>query len=129
MDASPFYNHSSPLRFRGIPDSLAMSHLEASECCLVHADNHLSIRTGVWVNPKVRVGYSGEAYDAVHLQGSWLTVSDILRGLWENRLRRWTTTTWFKRRVVNSRLRNWAWKKGHRREPGAHCLINEMQVL
>ena len=66
MDASPFYSPSDPLRFRGIPDSLASTHLEASECCLIHADNGLSTKKGVWLNPRVRVGYSVEAYESVH---------------------------------------------------------------
>lgn len=129
MDAAPFYSQTPPLRFRGIPDSLAMSHLEASECCLIHADNYLTIPKGVWVNPEVRVGYSGEAYDAVHQGDCWLTLFDVMFGIWENRLRRWLTTSWIERRVVTSRLRDWAKAKAHRSEPGVHCLINEMQVL
>ena len=129
MDADPFYKKTQPLRFRGISDSLAMTHLEASECCLIHADNDLTIRKGVWVNPNVRVGYSGKAYDAVHDLHNWLAVYDMLRGTWTNRLRRWTTTSWFERRLVNSRLRIWRKTEPHLTEPGAHCLINEMQVL
>ena len=129
MDAAPFYNKTSLLRFRGIPDSLALSHLEASECCLIHADNYLTSSKGVWMNPKVRVGYSEQAYGAVHRPNGWLTASDMLRGIWENRLRRWTTTTWLKRRLVGSRLRRWSRKEGHSTERGIHCLINEMQVL
>ena len=35
FDSSPF-NAASPLRFRGIADSLATHHLEGSECCLIH---------------------------------------------------------------------------------------------
>ncbi|BAE60536.1 unnamed protein product [Aspergillus oryzae RIB40] len=50
MDAAPFYQHP-PLKFRGISDSLAKSHLEGSECCLIHADNPLSREKGVWLNP------------------------------------------------------------------------------
>lgn len=129
MDATPFYNKTSFLRFRGIPDSLALSHLEASECCLIHADNYLTDHKGVWVNPKVRVGYSGPAYDLVHQPELWLTASDIFHGLWENRFRRWTTTSWFKRRLVKSRVRSWSKKEGHSTERGIHCVINEMQVL
>ena len=129
MDANPFYNKTSPLRFRGIQDSLAISHLEASECCLVHADNYLTNLKGVWVNPKVRVGYSGYAYNAVHRSGSWLTMSEMIRGIWDNRVRRWTTTSWFARRLVRSRLRIWMKSEEHSVERGVHCLINEMQVL
>ncbi|KAJ6185974.1 hypothetical protein N7519_007275 [Penicillium mononematosum] len=50
MPASPFIA-SSPLRFRGIPDSLAEYHLEGSECCLIHTDNPLSVEKGVYLNP------------------------------------------------------------------------------
>ncbi|SPQ25522.1 32d47f56-b61b-4914-af33-11debf7c489f [Thermothielavioides terrestris] len=53
------------LRFRGLPDSLAAAHLEASECCLIHADNPASRSRGVFLNPAVRVGYSRAAYDRV----------------------------------------------------------------
>lgn len=80
------------------------------------------------MNPKVRVGYSQQAYATVHRPNGWLTSSDMLRGIWENRFRRWTTTTWLKRRLIGSRLRRWS-RKGHSTEPGIHCLINEMQVL
>src|SRR5438270_8111059 len=38
FQADPFYR-DPPLSFRGIPDSLAIHHLEGSECCLIHADN------------------------------------------------------------------------------------------
>ena len=53
FQADPFYK-SPPLSFRGIPDSLAVHHLEGSECCLIHADNELSTVKGVWLNPNVR---------------------------------------------------------------------------
>ena len=65
MHAAPFMSNPS-LSFRGMPDSLALHHLEGSECCLIHVDNPLSAEYGVFVNPNVRVGYSGEAYEAVH---------------------------------------------------------------
>ncbi|RFU33789.1 hypothetical protein B7463_g2534, partial [Scytalidium lignicola] len=65
FQAEPFY-HNPPLRFRGIPDSLATHHLEGSECCLIHADNDLSARKGVWLNPNVRVSYNAEADEVVN---------------------------------------------------------------
>jgi hypothetical protein len=37
MPARPFVSSPS-LRFRGIPDSLAASYIEGSECCLIHTD-------------------------------------------------------------------------------------------
>ena len=63
MDSKPFYESWRPLRFRGISDSLAELHLEGSECCLIHQDNPLTAKHGVWLNPNVRVGYNKEAYD------------------------------------------------------------------
>ncbi|RMZ90526.1 hypothetical protein DV736_g2252, partial [Chaetothyriales sp. CBS 134916] len=63
MDAKPFYASDRPLRFRAIADSLAELHLEGSECCLIHEDNGLTAKDGVWLNPNVRVRYQKEAYD------------------------------------------------------------------
>ena len=129
MDATPFYDLDSPLEFRGISDGLAERHVEGSECCLVHADNPLTASKGVWLNPDVRVGYSEPAYEAVHRDFSWLTMSEFSWGIWKNRLLRYTTTTWFKKRIVLDRLHAWERETPKHQEPGAHCLINEMQVL
>ena len=139
MEAAPFYANF-PLRFRGIPNSLALHHVEASECCLIHADNPLSVTQGVWLTPNVRVGYNGPAYEAVNPdRGSWLSSFEILFGLWRARIQRWVTTTYFKDSVVDRRLRAWKkesntryWDKERNirnDEPGRHCLIDEMQVL
>lgn len=129
MDATPFYNFASSLAFRGIPDSLAKNHIEGSECCLIHADNPLTPDKGVWLNPDVRVGYSGPANEAIHRSDIWVTMREFVSGIWENRLRRWKFTTWFKKRIVLNRLHAWEREDSNHREPGAHCLINEMQVL
>ncbi|KAB8265402.1 cryptococcal mannosyltransferase 1-domain-containing protein [Aspergillus pseudonomiae] len=129
MDAAPFYQHR-PLKFRGIPDSLATSHLEGSECCLIHADNPSSREKGVWLNPNVRVGYSSPAYLAVNpMENSWLSSFSIASGVWKNRVLRWITTPWFKENIVWMRL--WKWEKlsDENIEPGTFCLVNEMQVL
>lgn len=128
LPAAPFLA-SPPLRFRGIPDTLATSHLEGSECCLIHADNPLSAPQGVYLNPLVRVGYNGAAYDAVHPTRNWLSARRILQGLWINRLRRWTTTVWFKERTVRNRVARWMALGDRNREPGLFCVINEMQLL
>jgi hypothetical protein len=129
MDATPFYDIESPLEFRGIPDSLAKRHVEGSECCLIHADNPLTASRGVWLNPDVRVGYSGPAYEAVHRDFIWLTMTQFISGIWKNRLLRYTTTTWFTKRIVLDRLHAWERETSKHQELGAHCLINEMQVL
>lgn len=171
MDATPFYNPIRPLRFRGISDSLAATHLEASECCLIHADNPLSAKKGVWLNPRVRVGYSVQAYESVHpgvsLSSSpagrdeeamekeedpWISATQVLFGIWQNRFRRWFTTDALKTSVVRHRLDDWRRSIRSRSkeatsgkggsgvddrnigleeddERGWFCLINEMQVL
>jgi hypothetical protein len=119
------------LKFRGVDDTLAASHLEGSECCLIHADNPASRTRGVFLNPAVRVGYNRNAYDAVHPQGggSWLSLSQIWFGLWRNRLARWSTTPWFKERLVHGRVERWERAAKGREEKGEFCLINEMQVV
>ena len=128
FDSSPFYR-ASPLRFRGISDSLATHHLEGSECCLIHADNHESATKGVWLNPSVRVGYDASSYAAVHTVEPYPSLSERLVGLWANRIRRWVTTVWFKEWLVRKTINKWAKEDHNRREPGLHCLVNEMQVL
>ncbi|CAI7581946.1 unnamed protein product [Penicillium viridicatum] len=128
MSASPFIA-SSPLRFRGIPDSLARYHLEGSECCLIHTDNPLSVEKGVYLNPLVRVGYSGAAYTAIHPMMNWLSVKRIVQGLWVNRLRRLGVTSWMKEEVVRRRVNRWRALSTGNEERGELCIINEMQVL
>ncbi|PWY93397.1 hypothetical protein BO94DRAFT_341677 [Aspergillus sclerotioniger CBS 115572] len=128
MPVGPFVS-TSPLRFRAISDTLALSHLEGSECCLIHADNPLSQQQGVFLNPQVRVGYNPEAYTAVHPTGAWLSLQYVALALWENRLRRWFTTPFFKKLVVRRRINHWQEDHSNEREPGGFCLINEMQVL
>ncbi|PGH15972.1 hypothetical protein AJ80_05348 [Polytolypa hystricis UAMH7299] len=132
MPASPFLA-KPPLRFRGVSDSLALSHLEGSECCLIHADSPLSKQKGIYLNPNVRVGYNEPAYTHVHPARNWLSSREILWSLWENRLRRWTTTQPIKEWAIWWKLRKWerggvGEEKG-RKEPGGFCLVNEMQVL
>lgn len=117
------------LSFRGIDDSLAEYHLEASECCLVHADNPASATKGVFLNPNVRVGYNGEAYRLVHPGGSWLSHGQIWAGIWRNRIRRWFTTPLFKEFYVRRLVSKWERLKPGRQEQGDFCMINEMQVL
>lgn len=129
MDSSPFYTRP-PLKFRGIADGLAKSHLDGSECCLIHADNPLSSKKGVYLNPNVRVGYHPAAYAAVNTAGnSWLSGFSIFMGLWKNRILRTFTTPWFKESIVERRLSRWEEQYSENIEPGPFCLVNEMQVL
>ncbi|KAF2134173.1 glycosyltransferase family 69 protein [Dothidotthia symphoricarpi CBS 119687] len=120
MPAEPFVS-SPPLRFRGISDSLATSHLEGSECCLIHVDNPLRIEKQTYVNPQVRVGYNGKAYDGMHPQKVLLSSWQVFKALWENRIRRWITSPLLKEWSVRGRV-------GHE-EDGKICLVDEMQVL
>ncbi|KAK5133443.1 hypothetical protein LTR08_007685 [Meristemomyces frigidus] len=131
FDAAPFYHSERPLAFRGIADDLAEAHLEGSECCLVHADNALSSSKGVWVNPHVRVGYNGTAYEAVNPANgaSWLSSLDIATGLWRNRMGRWLRALHMTDTTVQQRLQTWQSQALDRRELGAFCLIDEMQIM
>jgi hypothetical protein len=130
--AEPFYA-SSPLRFRGVSDSLARHHLEGSECCLIHADYHRADSEGVWLNPNVRVGYNPGAYEAVNPQygGVWPTWREKVKGAWQNRLSRWLV--WPRRLSekwqVKRKVRAWEAEQEENHEEALHCLINEMQVL
>ncbi|CEJ93468.1 hypothetical protein VHEMI09054 [[Torrubiella] hemipterigena] len=127
MKAKPFTS-SVKLRFRGVPDSLAKYHVEGSECCLIHADNPLSKTLGVYLNPRVRVGYNYAAYKATHPVTSWASPWKISYGIWANRISRWTTVT-FERQVIHHRVKQWMEEDAANAEPGVFCLINEMQVL
>lgn len=136
MKAAPFYTQS-PLRFRGVPDSLAAYHLEGSECCFIHADNNGTVAGhGVWLNPNVRVGYTGKVYKAVNPEdGMWPGTREKVWGMWMNRWQR--MIAWPKRQleagVVRKRVQEWMsviGEKEYRAHGEAeHCLINEMQVL
>ncbi|KAL9124248.1 MAG: hypothetical protein Q9217_006408 [Psora testacea] len=128
FDAAPFYEPEG-LKFRAISDSLAAHHLEGSECCLVHTDNSLTSTRGVWLNPHVRVGYSPDAYDAVHRGRPWPSVMSAITGVWRNRFWRWTTSTTLKSAKVSHRLKQWKAADEDRSETGTLCLIDEMQVL
>jgi hypothetical protein len=127
MPIEPFVA-KHPLRFRGLPDTLAQSHLEASECCLLYADNPLSTSKPILLNPAVRVGYNGSAYDVMHSAEAVLSPLQIWSAVWENRLRRWVTATWWKEWVVQQRIMLWTKVTGQE-EKGEFCAINEMQVI
>ncbi|KAH5296117.1 hypothetical protein HBI22_225530 [Parastagonospora nodorum] len=127
MPAEPFV--SGKLRFRGIPDSLAALHLEGSECCLIHVDNPLhTAQKRTYVNPQVRVGYSGEAYEAVHPQAILRSFFRTYAAVWENRIRRWTTSPRTAEWKVRSRLHAWR-RRTEEEEAGEVCIVDEMQVL
>jgi hypothetical protein len=130
MDAEPFYQNPR-LIFRGVSDSLAELHVEGSECCLIHTDNPLSRKKGVWLNPNVRVGYNVRAYRDVNPgnRGSWMPLYTIARGLWLNRLKRWSSSPWPKELAIRRRVSQWKKERPSSHEVGIACLINEMQIL
>lgn len=142
FDSTPFYAHTAvkyakdALTFRGIPDSLSLQHLEASESCLIHIDNPLSKDLGVWMNPHVRVGYNGAADAAIHPSFGMSPWPGKLRrvwGIWGNRLVRWMGwgKRWSEGWTVRQRVQRWVeeGERGQREERGVACLVNEMQVL
>ncbi|KAH7140940.1 cryptococcal mannosyltransferase 1-domain-containing protein [Dactylonectria macrodidyma] len=117
------------MAFRGLDDTLAAQHLEASECCLIHADNPSSAKRGLYLNPNVRVGYNRRAYKQVSPTGSWLTYTEIFTGMWKNRLARWFMTPWLKEWRIRSLQSAWEKQNPCHKEAGSICIINEMQVL
>lgn len=127
FNAKPFQSLENPLRFRAIPDSLAGYHVEASECCLIHYDNPLSEKLGVWINPQVRVGYSQAAYSAVSL-GEWPTQYELRWGNWNSKWTWWIRDPgpWLK-----VSLRSWQWRRQFPdlKEPGLSCLEDLAMVL
>ncbi|KAI9762556.1 MAG: hypothetical protein M4579_000359 [Chaenotheca gracillima] len=144
FDSSPFYNgtlNAPSLSFRGIPDTLAAQHLEGSECCLIHYDNPLSKQRGVYVNPRVRVGYDPHAYEAVAQPRQWPGVFSRVAGLWANRIEgvAGSVKVGLESSNVKRRIRYWQSQleignaaerePQARHEPGVDCLINEMHVL
>ncbi|KAF2856691.1 glycosyltransferase family 69 protein [Plenodomus tracheiphilus IPT5] len=151
MPIKPFIS-TPPLRFRAIPDSLASTHLEASECCLIHADNpfpssHNPSNTPshphsppspstnpyhqIFLNPIVKVAYNGSSYDAINAPSALLSPLHIFLALWQNRILRWGTTVVFKEWGVRRRVEAWlVGEKGQgSEERGSFCLVDEMQIL
>lgn len=127
FEAEPFQSTSNPLRFRSIPDSLAKFHVEASECCLVHYDNPISLTAGVWINPTVRVGYSSQAYAAVTGR-EWPTTSELRWGKWKSK------RTWWIRDPIPSlkaSFRIWLWRRKYPNisEPGFACVQDLAMVI
>lgn len=115
----------NPIRFRGITDSLAKYHLEGSECCLIHYDNPVTALKGVWLNPNVRVGYSGDAYDAVR---RWPSFGEGIKGTWKGIWASLLSLPWRKHSIAK-RVKKWEKEAVENNEPGFDCLVDEMQVL
>lgn len=130
------------LKFNSIPDTMAQKHLEASECCLIHADNPLSLQLGVYINPNVRVAYRAEANAIVNPSNSifaqhrkWPSAWGKFKGVWANRWARWAL--WDRRQkdasIINSKVRQWMdevkQEEVQKMERVRMCLVNEMQIL
>lgn len=141
MPITPFVANP-PLRFRAIPDSLASTHLEASECCLIHADNPSTSSPSpshptpqIFLNLAVKVAYNGSSYHAITAPSATLSPLAIFFALWHNRVLRWITTPVFKEWEVSRRVKAWAKGSGSggqergSESAGFFCLVDEMQVL
>lgn len=152
VDAAPYYDRIrgdehghrmyAGLRFRGVSDSLAVQHLEASECCLIHADlvAHGHGKKGIFLNPAVRVGYDAHAYALTHIgqEEGFMSLWDYVMGAWKNRLVRWknngvSSSAGQNMKDVYRRISKWeaeGAKNGeHRKEAGDFCTIDEMHIL
>jgi len=154
VDAAPYYDRidsgdaaqggqaKQGLRFRGIPDSLATKKLEASECCLIHADLIASgqAHKGLFLNPAVRSGYTSRAYELTHWGGDRGFVSrwQYISGVWKNRFTRWkvdgvSTSAGKNMAEVHKRIRKWkneGLEPGEERvEVGDYCMIMEVHIL
>ncbi|KAL8810987.1 MAG: hypothetical protein Q9200_002149 [Gallowayella weberi] len=137
FDAKPFQDPDKPLRFRGIPDSLAQYHLEASECCTIHYDNPLTPSLGVWINPAVRVAYSATAYNAIAAVQSdanpshWPTASELRWGYWSSKWLWWLQRPGISLSIMKTRYRIGKWQKSHPQEvePSLSCASDLAMVL
>lgn len=160
-DAAPYYDkeitsddesvsqgtalQTQGLRYRGLSDSLATLHVEASECCLIHADlvARGQAKRGIYMNPSVRVTYKREnvtsittPYQETHTGPKglgWITPNQYVFGIFWNRLARWTRPAWWDMRIVWEKISQWkveGKKIGEERdEVGVYCMINEMHIL
>lgn len=137
FDAAPFQRPDKPLRFRGISDTLAQCHVEASECCTVHYDNPLTSSLGVWINPAVRVAYSAAAYNAISAaqtgnhNSMWPTSSELRWGYWSSKWIWWLRDPGSSLSVWKTRYRIRQWQQGHPREhePALCCASDLAMVL
>jgi len=139
MEAAPFYprQDTKALTFRGTPDSLAVKHLEGSECCLIHADLIImgAASRGIYINPTVRVGYVGKAYDYTHRDEDqkFVSTSQYVAGVWANRIVRWVHPTDSWQSAVRKRVKAWQAEGNElgqkREELGEMCLIDETHIL
>ena len=154
VDAAPYYDHifsnavgsghhlQTGLRFRGIPDSLALHKLEASECCLIHADLIASghAQRGIFLNPAVRSGYTADAYELTHYgpEAGFVSAWQYVTGVWKNRFARWkvdgiSSSAGQNMAGVYKRIRRWqneVTSPGDKRsEVGDYCTIMEMHIL
>ena len=154
VDAAPYYDQirsttkgsarqqETGLRFRGVPDSLALHHLEASECCLIHADLVASgyAHKGIFLNPAVRSGYTTQAYHLTHSgpEKGFVSAWQYVTGVWKSRFTSWKTdgissSAGQDMAEIYRRIAEWtkegAEKGEVRSEVGGFCTIDEMHIL
>ncbi|KIH91257.1 polysaccharide export protein [Sporothrix brasiliensis 5110] len=118
-------------RFADVPSSNARHRHKGADA---DADADAGKNIGVWLNPNVRVAYSLSVYKQVRtavFPGRFAAV----HGAWANRLERARSHVQFalEGQTVLNRLRRWRAETPAgappRNEPGAVCLINEMQIM
>jgi hypothetical protein len=139
LNAAPFQNETSPLRFRAISSSLSLQdgYLEGSEACLIHADmkahwsNLPTLPGQTYLNPLVRVAYTNSAYNS---RNSVIQIfMERVVGYfvaWAYDIRDW----WAHHRLAihaakrKEKIREWTRKTGME-EVGEYCLIDQLQLL
>lgn len=97
-----------------------------------NASTYSKVNGGVEVRSDIMDLVSGvSGGDGRSWPGKW----EMVRGMWGNRLVRWTgwVKVWSERKMVEGRVRQWVKagkEKGvERDERGVECMVNEMQVL
>ncbi|CAK7235198.1 hypothetical protein SEUCBS140593_009202 [Sporothrix eucalyptigena] len=121
-------------RFSDVPTSSSRRRRAA-----VDVDAEAGKNIGVWLNPNVRVAYSAPVYRQVRVGGSsgskFPGRFSAVYGTWVNRWGRALSNVQFvlESQTVLNRLRKWRAETPEgqplRNEPGAVCLINEMQIM
>jgi hypothetical protein len=137
FQSAPFYA-DPPLRFRSVSDDLAHRRVEASERCLIHADNPLSASQGVWLNSHVRVA-PGKTPRTAHFADRahrYPGFAGTLVGSWVNRVVRWrggVQAVFDAEALVRSRFQDWFAEthtvNSEESKVGLPCLIDDMQIV
>jgi hypothetical protein len=139
LNAAPFQNETSPLRFRAISRSLSLQdgYLEGSEACLIHADmkahwSHLpSVPGETYLNLLVRVAYTNSAYKSQN-SATEIFIERVVGHFvaWAYDIREWLVQGRLARHAAERRekVRKWTEMTGME-EVGEYCLLDQLQLL